>query len=887
MKESAVQAQMKRLEDLENRAKAAKYRAQRLADYVQSAVYRDALLGEHDFFDPGEGHRGYRDRVAFYAGRDEGRLQALLEEAHALPKPEGQRWDHIREVRIGIIADDFLFESIENAAEFIPISPSNFHDVVPAVDVLLVVSAWRGLDKEWFGFGNANSDVRELYDNEILPLARENSIPVVFYSKEDPPNFQKFIGLAKTADFVFTSASEMVPKYQEILGDSVPVQPLRFAVNYRIHNPLGCERHTSREVIFAGSWFAQKYKHRSIAAAKIFQGVSDSSGSLTIFDRNANLSEDDFSDLTKYHYPDQFLSNLRFPLPHQDILALQKLLPFAINLNSVIDSETMFANRVVELLAMGTVVLSNYSNGMNTLYPYVAVLDSAVDAQQFVDNSSDDYLRYSRAEGIRDVFLKETSYDRIDQILDAIGLEYEVPEHRILVVCEDESGFEAFAASQATEFELQWRTPRQLEEEVGAPGGDLVIMLDRIDLNSPDLIDDAVAAFRYCDVDWVEFLAYDDDSKLAYEPSESSDSSGAHAVWLPAGSTVAETDLRRFIRVRTSASIGQSPRAVGNDRQISVIVPVYNNGRFLVHKCFQSLRRSSIFDNAEVLLVDDGSTDLKTKHVLTELEKRYENVTVFSFPEGGSGSASRPRNKGLEMCHTPYVTYLDPDNEQTNDGYAELLELIQQTGAHFALGNMVRFKGSRSLVNNSWTLKKGLRALGAEEDSGSYQLNGNNVELIKKIEYQPMSIQALVADTNWLKNLGLVQPVGAVGQDSYFFQQMLFYAENVALKPIPIHIYYAEVANSTVNSISSKFFRKYLPLEADRSQWLKEVGLLEHYSATRFLTFLKGWYLQKLKSVSAEERASSLQLLREIAEMYGPDVLENVEYLQLMAEASD
>lgn len=888
MKDSAIQSQLKRLDDLENRAASARNRAQRLAEYAQSSVYRDALLGEHDFIEPGEGHQGYLDRVNYYQDNDEARLSDLLDAANALPRATGQRWDRRRSVKIGIIADDFLFESIENAAEFIPITPTNYRDVVPSVDVLLVVSAWRGLNKEWFGFGNAKSEVRELYDQEILPLAREEAIPVVFYSKEDPPNFQKFIGLAKTADFVFTSASEMVPKYQEILGSSVPVQPMRFAVNYQIHNPLGCERNASREVMFAGSWFAHKYKHRSTAAEKIFKGVAQSSGTLTIFDRNASLSEEDFNDLTKYHYPDEFLASVRLPLPHQDVLALQKLLPLAINLNSVIDSETMFANRVVELLAMGTVVLSNYNNGMNTLFPYVAILDSAVDTQQFVDGSSDDYLRYSRAEGIRDVFLRETSYDRVDQILTTIGFEQAGPKHRILVVCHDESDYENFVASQATEFELEWRTPAQLEEEIGSPDGDLVVLLDRIHLESPDLIDDAVAAFRYSEVDWIQFLAYDDDSQIAYEPTESEEFAGAHVAWLPPGSTFAGADRRSFIRVRTSASIGQQPRQNTEDPQISVIVPVYNNGRFLVHKCFQSLRRSSIFDKAQVLLIDDGSTDLKTKHVLRELDKRYTNVSVFSFPEGGSGSASRPRNKGLEMCQTPYVTYLDPDNEQTNDGYDSLLRVIEQDGSDFALGNMVRFKGSRSLVNNSWTLKKGLRALAAEEQRpGCYVLHGKNVELLKEVEYQPMSIQALVASTSWLKRLGLVQPIGAVGQDSYFFQQMLFYAERISLAPIPIHIYYAEVANSTVNSISANFFRKYLPLEADRSRWLKDVGLLKHYSKTRFITFLKGWYLQKLKNVPGADRDTSLQLLEQIAEMYGPDVFENAEYLQLMAEAGE
>jgi hypothetical protein len=38
--------------------------------------------------------------------------------------------------------------------------------------------------------------------------------------------------------------------------------------------------------------------------------------------------------------------------------------------------------------------------------------------------------------------------------------------------------------------------------------------------------------------------------------------------------------------------------------KLTVIVPVYNNGDFLLNKCFASLRRSSMFDKMEILLYD-------------------------------------------------------------------------------------------------------------------------------------------------------------------------------------------------------------------------------------------------------------------------------------------
>src|SRR5690606_64907 len=84
--------------------------------------------------------------------------------------------------------------------------------------------------------------------------------------------------------------------------------------------------------------------------------------------------------------------------------------------------------------------------------------------------------------------------------------------------------------------------------------------------------------------------------------------------------------------------------------KLSVIISTYNNGEHLLNKCFNSLRRSSIFEDMEIIIVDDGSTDEYTHSIIHNLVNQYSNIKTYFFNDGGSGSASRPRNKGIEIA---------------------------------------------------------------------------------------------------------------------------------------------------------------------------------------------------------------------------------------------
>ena len=58
--------------------------------------------------------------------------------------------------------------------------------------------------------------------------------------------------------------------------------------------------------------------------------------------------------------------------------------------------------------------------------------------------------------------------------------------------------------------------------------------------------------------------------------------------------------------------------------KISVIIPVYNVGNY-VEEAIDSVVNQTIFDETEVIIVDDGSTD-KSRFIISKYEQNYDNV---------------------------------------------------------------------------------------------------------------------------------------------------------------------------------------------------------------------------------------------------------------------
>lgn len=113
--------------------------------------------------------------------------------------------------------------------------------------------------------------------------------------------------------------------------------------------------------------------------------------------------------------------------------------------------------------------------------------------------------------------------------------------------------------------------------------------------------------------------------------------------------------------------------------KVSIIVPVYNTGKFLRGSVACLLEQS--YTNTEILLIDDGSID-DSLHIAKELAKEDSRIKVFNKKNGGAGSA---RNMGIENASGDYYYFPDSDDDIRRDAVEKLVSAIENTGADMAV----------------------------------------------------------------------------------------------------------------------------------------------------------------------------------------------------------
>lgn len=104
----------------------------------------------------------------------------------------------------------------------------------------------------------------------------------------------------------------------------------------------------------------------------------------------------------------------------------------------------------------------------------------------------------------------------------------------------------------------------------------------------------------------------------------------------------------------------------------SVVIPIYNAEK-TVNRCVDSLLNQN-FDAAEIILVNDGSTD-SCKEICEQYSRNAKNVKYFEQENCGVSTA---RNLGIAKASGKYVMFVDSDDYVTDDYFSTIDKFINE-----------------------------------------------------------------------------------------------------------------------------------------------------------------------------------------------------------------
>lgn len=293
--------------------------------------------------------------------------------------------------------------------------------------LVFIESAWKG---NWGNWQYRISKYSNKPGNEISELCqyfKSQNIPTIFWNKEDPVHHERFMESASAAEYIFTTDKNMIPSYREKTGNN-NIYTLPFAAQPSLHKPASLKNRKVKSC-FAGSWYGNRHEERGKAIVWLLDAAKKYG--LDIYDRNYDLGHSPF--------PKNYQENVIGSLPYLSLCEEYSKYRVFLNVNSVINSPTMFSRRVFELMASGTPIVSTYSEGIENMFnnDSVWLVNNQAEAEEAIKTLMTDDKEWRRRSllGIREVFQHHTYAHRLNYIFEKTKIDDRINvEPKILLI---------------------------------------------------------------------------------------------------------------------------------------------------------------------------------------------------------------------------------------------------------------------------------------------------------------------------------------------------------------------------------------------------------------------------------------------------------------------
>lgn len=215
---------------------------------------------------------------------------------------------------------------------------------------------------------------------------------------------------------------------------------------------------------------------------------------------------------------------------------------------------------------------------------------------------------------------------------------------------------------------------------------------------------------------------------------------------------------------------------------ISIIVPIYNVEQYL-NQCLQSVCSQS-YDNLEIILVDDGSSD-RSPELCDEWAEKDSRIHVIHKQNGGLSDA---RNTGISCAKGEYIAFVDSDDWIEKDMYQKLWSELQQNNAQIAACKIVKVFEATSEEQKIYSKQK----VFTSKEALQTLLKGQD---FCAVAWNKLYRRDVIGDIRF--------PVGRLHEDEFFTYRVIANASRLVLVP-EAKYYYRQRAGSIMDKWTIK-----------------------------------------------------------------------------------
>ena len=277
-----------------------------------------------------------------------------------------------------------------------------------------------------------------------------------------------------------------------------------------------------------------------------------------------------------------------------------------------------------------------------------------------------------------------------------------------------------------------------------------------------------------------------------------------------------------------------------NQPLISILIPVYNVEEYL-RECVDSVINQT-YENLEIILVDDGSTDSSGK-ICDEYAEKDSRVIVVHKTNSGP---SKTRNEGLKVAKGDYIYFLDSDDYIDNNTIEILVLTAQNHDADLV------FFSAECFCDDGFEVKQGYTIKNTYKSCNGYEML---TQLHKNKDYHCSVVLLLIKHSILTENNISFLETAYCSEDMLFTYKIFCSAKNAVHCPQSLYFRRCRPNSIVTSNKNELHFRSCRDVYEEIRDYSERISKTGDYMATEYTVRCAFNALETYKKIPKEKQS--------------------------------